>query len=587
MTAATPTSRLPGPGYSSGRASGTRKPGDTKHGRHARTADSGQSGASLAGRRRTADPGRFLLPALLGLYVVLSILLFDPKLGTFGDNAIYLILGKSLAGGNGYRDLYLPGAPVHTQYPPGFPVILAGITLLCGGVNVLAAKLFVVLTGIGAMFFIYRLCELTFPKRAWPIMALFASVPALVENNHWVLSEMPFLLATVAALYCLVLADQRSRATAVRLRVGACGLAVAASFIRTAGVAVVLGVLLFFLVRRRYRELVLLVLLFAAATLPWQLHNTGAGHTQPYLEQLLARQPYSLEQGRAGISDWALRVWQNLRDYAATVIPRMLFPTRDDSWYEIISGIILSLLAAIGFLRSFRKPASQTPVGQLASKAPVGRVGALQSCAVFAAPLLLCWPNIWVSERLLLPFLPLVIVFLFYGLDWLGAKLGWRRFAPAFIGALVLANTVHMASLAGKAVSDNLGYLRGDRCSGYEVDWRRYFEAIDWIKAQTPADAVVMARKPEFVYLLSGRQSYCYPITTDSAKIKLSLRRCQYVLADNFQWTRTTPMLLMPVLHDNPGLWSLLFTTSPPKFYVLSVVQGTQVSRPTPAYGRE
>ena len=531
------------------------------------------------------DVRRWLLPALLGLYVVFSVLLFDPKPATFGDNAIYMILGKSLAAGTGYRNIYLPDAPVHTQYPPGFPLMLAGVTLLCGGINVLASKLLVVLTGIGAMFFIYRLCELTFRKRAWPVMVLFASLPTLVENNHWVLSEIPFLLVTMAALFCLVLADQRpTRAVAARLRMGACGLAVAACFIRTAGVAVVLGVLLFFLVRHRYRDLVLLLLLFAATTIPWQLHNTRASHAQPYFEQLLAKNPYFPEQGRAGIADWVTRVWLNLRDYVARAIPRMLFPTREDSWYEAIAGIILSLPMALGFFLSFRKSApaapaqklaGTAPAWQLASAAPVRQFGALQSCAVFAAPLLLCWPHVWASERFLLPFLPLVVVFLFYGVDWLGAKLGWRRFAPAFIGALVLANTVHMASLARKAVSDNLGYLRGDRYSGYEIDWRRYFEAIDWIK-ETPADAVVLARKPEFVYLLSGRRSFCYPFSDDHAEVKSAILRSQYVLVDNFRWTDLTVRVVGPVLSDNPDLWELAFTTSPPESYVLRVKPGVQ-----------
>jgi 4-amino-4-deoxy-L-arabinose transferase-like glycosyltransferase len=257
---------------------------------------------------------------------VLSVLLFDPKPTTSGDNARYLMLGKSLAEGKGYRDLYLPDAPVHTQYPPGFPLILAAITLVSGGVNVLAAKLFVVLTGIGAMFFIYRLGELIFRDKASPVMVLFASVPALVVNNHWILSEVPFLLLLAATLYCLVLADGRPRATAARLQIGACGLAVAACLIRTAGVVVVLGMVLLFLVRRQYRNLFILLLLLAVAAVPWQVHNASAGHSQPYLEQLLAKNPYYLDHGRAGIADWALRVWQNLRVYVARVGPWMIFP---------------------------------------------------------------------------------------------------------------------------------------------------------------------------------------------------------------------------------------------------------------------
>jgi hypothetical protein len=415
------------------------------------------------------------------------------------------------------------------------------------------------------MFFIYRLCQLTFGKRAWLVMALFASLPALVVNNHWILTDVPFLFITVAALFCLVLADHRPGATAARLQIGACVLAVASCFIRTAGLANVLGMVMLFLVRRQYRNLIILLSLFALTAVPWQIINARAGHGQPYLEQLLAKHPYFLDRGRAGISDMALRVWKNLQAYATKVLPRMLFLTRVNSWYETFSGIILSLLAAIGFLSSFRKPAPS---------APASRVGALQSCAIFAAPVLLCWPDLWANERLLLPFLPLVVIFLFSAVDWFGARLGWRWFAPAFVGVLVLANAVQMTSLARKAVSENLGYLRGDRYSGYDLDWRHYFETIEWIRTHTPDDAVVMARKPEFVYLLSGRRSFCYPMTQDGAQIKSAILRSQYVLFDNFSWTAMTSSLLVPTLRDNVNLWKKIFATPPPEFYVLSINPG-------------
>jgi hypothetical protein len=372
---------------------------------------------------------------------------------------------------------------------------------------------------------------------------------------------MPFMLAAFAALYCLEIAELRPKATAARLRILACGLAVVACYIRTSGLAVLLGMLLLFLVRRQYRELIILLLVFAAATVPWEIHNIRAGHAQSYLEQLLAKQPYFPELGRASVADWALRIWQNLRDYVTRGVPRMLFPTHKETWYEAVCGIILSLLAAIGFLRGFRKLAARGH----------GQPGPLVACALFAVPVLLGWPRCWASNRFLLPFLPLIAIFLFYGLDWLGGKLGWRRFVPAVAGVLIIANAVHLTVLARKAVKDNLGYLHGDRYSGYPIDWHRYFEAIEWIKAQTPPDAVVMARKPEFVYLLSGRRSFCYPLTTDRAQVKSALQRCQYVLADNFQWINNTPKLLMPVLRDNPDLWSMLFTTPPPEFYVLGV----------------
>ena len=45
--------------------------------------------------------------------------------GVFHDDGVYAILAKSLATGQGYRYLHLPGAPAATHYPPGYPIFLS------------------------------------------------------------------------------------------------------------------------------------------------------------------------------------------------------------------------------------------------------------------------------------------------------------------------------------------------------------------------------------------------------------------------------------------------------------------------------
>src|SRR5262245_33726270 len=45
--------------------------------------------------------------------------------GVFHDDAMYVILARSIASGQGYRYLNLPGAPWATQHPPGYPALLA------------------------------------------------------------------------------------------------------------------------------------------------------------------------------------------------------------------------------------------------------------------------------------------------------------------------------------------------------------------------------------------------------------------------------------------------------------------------------
>lgn len=97
---------------------------------------------------------RFLVYVIVGLGFSLAMLLFDPKLYTGGDNATYLCLAKSLLAGDGYKDIYMPEEPPHTQYPPGYPLLLAGIMLFTGD-NLFLLKMFSVLLFLGSLLIFF------------------------------------------------------------------------------------------------------------------------------------------------------------------------------------------------------------------------------------------------------------------------------------------------------------------------------------------------------------------------------------------------------------------------------------------------
>src|SRR3989442_9705705 len=45
-------------------------------------------------------------------------------IGAFNDDGAYVALGQALAGGIGYRLIYLVGDPVAVKYPPGLPLLI-------------------------------------------------------------------------------------------------------------------------------------------------------------------------------------------------------------------------------------------------------------------------------------------------------------------------------------------------------------------------------------------------------------------------------------------------------------------------------
>src|SRR5260221_3739715 len=66
----------------------------------------------------------------IGLLILAALYLLQlgpmPMWPAFGDDgSVYLITAKALAAGRGYRLLNLPGEPVATLYPIGYPALLA------------------------------------------------------------------------------------------------------------------------------------------------------------------------------------------------------------------------------------------------------------------------------------------------------------------------------------------------------------------------------------------------------------------------------------------------------------------------------
>jgi hypothetical protein len=128
--------------------------------------------------------------------------------GVFYDDAQYVILAKSLATGQGYRFLNLPGAPAATHFPPGYPLLLALLWRIAPAFpeNVALFKLAnaVLLAVVAAVAFRFarRPLALPAPLAFVATLAGTATVPALVLSSS-VMSE-PLFLALLLPLLALI-----------------------------------------------------------------------------------------------------------------------------------------------------------------------------------------------------------------------------------------------------------------------------------------------------------------------------------------------------------------------------------------------
>jgi len=193
--------------------------------------------------------------------------------------------------------------------------------------------------------------------------------------------------------------------------------------------------------------------------------------------------------------------------------------------------LLVALIVAVGWLIWLRR----------------GHVGAFYFAGMLA--LLVVWPRIWAVPRFLAPLLPFTLLFaltaLSSGWDWIAQRAargsppprlprfsGWLR--PAAAVGLVVA-----LSLTNLAYAIGYQPVRDPR-------WQRYLGAMEWLRRNTPAEAVVMCRKPYDGFLHSGRRTVSVTRRSGEQLFFEELRRygVSYVVVDSLPLPGTREVVI-------------------------------------------
>jgi len=490
-----------------------------------------------------------ILWLLIILYIVLSVFLFDPKPFIGGDNARYINLARSMLLGKGYRDITHPDEPRYTLYPPGFPALLMPVIAIFG-TNIPLLKIIPMLCGLGAFIFFILIVQILFPKTwIYPAVSALCS-PILLLNGHWLLSEIPFVCFSLGGLFFFYQYQKDKRPRSAILFTF---FSIYAFLIRSAGITLIAAIALFLIVSKNYKMLIIFLAIFLALFIAWTLRNASIPGTNTYDYWFLKKNPYLDESPRINLSDFINRIIFNFKTYTLFIFPSSILSSLSNPTLLAISGIAFTALFISGVIRRLKA------------------FTFLDWYLIFSLVIIITWTETWTSERFLLPIIPVLFIYVYFGLSWISDKLKSKYLIPVVTGLILIFNLVTTVKLSAATISDNVRFLKGDRYAGYSPDWRRYFETIDWIKKNVPDDPVIMARKPEFVFLFSGRKSFVYPYTTDLDKMRASINQADYVLLDNFSWTGTTPRYLLPVLQTEPDRYEVVYRSRPPEFYVLKI----------------
>jgi hypothetical protein len=473
--------------------------------------------------------GWLVLAAVLLVEAVAVAAAFDATPHNGGDNAGYLTLAHSLVDRGAYLELWDPGEPPHTKYPPGFALVLAGLMVL--GARTWAAFKLVpaaaALVAVGMTFLLAR--QRVGVGLAAGVALLLGLSTSVVYHSSLVLSDLPFLALTLLALAAFDRADRDVEAdrTGERwFRLGAV-VAIAAYFTRSAGLPLIVAVLGWLALRRMWRRLGLFTVVFGLPALVWLFRARGvatAGGGE-YVSEFWLVDPYQPALGTVGLGGLVGRVVENLRFYVTDAIPQGMAGLDGPS--AGVVGIALCALALMGWLGRMVGWHGRGR-GAGAGSGP----GAAELFFPLYAGLIMLWPEVWSGDRFALPLLPLILLYAVEGVSMaFGTFMSGEAPPLGVVGPPRLAMVVLGLAGAGLLMPQLRGVMEhravAEGCAGvaaelgpfscYGPGWTEFAAAAHWSGANLPEGSAVFSRKPRIFYLLSGRPSLTFPYSPDPA----------------------------------------------------------------------
>jgi hypothetical protein len=441
--------------------------------------------------RRTTAWWPLALVGVGGLALATGLAIVDAlPAGVVADDAFYVILARALASGEGYRYLNVPGHPAGTHFPPGYPALLAVVSLLAPAfpASVVAFKALNAAFLAAASVLVTRLLRTRVGMSAAWCVAVGAvtaiSVPLLILGNL-VLSELCFIALALALLVALErLADAPVPAWRVLLLGAAIGLC---ALVRTHGVVLVPAAVVVLGARRRWRDAALLTAAAVACLLPWQLWTARHGGTLP--APLLGMYD--------SYASWWLR---GLRTLGVSMVPQTIAKTTSET-----SGMLAVLFSPLR--GSVAHAVTLAALAALAVAACVATWRRMPVTLLFLAgylAIVIVWP--FQTARFVWTVWPLVLALVAVG-GWTAlGRPGWR--AP--VRAALAVAFVWVA--VGYAAYEVRG-IRGRWWSSIpRANTPRIAMAVRWVTANTAPDEVVATENEGAVYLYTGRQAV--PIIT-------------------------------------------------------------------------
>ena len=541
------------------------------------------------------------------IVVAVAVILWIPRLSgpidLRWDGSVYYVLGTSLSTGAGYRIISEPGCPEALQYPPLLPGIIAMYqrvfhstdpAIVGPPLRISYAALFVT---YGVLVFALATRYLVAP------LALVATLVCLLHHSMIFFSdilcaELPFAVITVALAFAMTRGGcSRPR----RRELVLLGLATVGFALRTAGIALFAALILEPLARRRWALASIRAAIAIVPIAVWQLYIEGVRSSAEYRHPAYEyqRAPYLFYN--VSYAENASLVDPNRpelgRASAGTMITRSLnnLPRVGEAIGESVTAYDFYWRLAFSQLQRCLFKREVIPVGLVSLAIIMFAIltflgfiilivqndWRLVSIGVASIALVCATPWAFQFERYLAPMGAILTIAMVVAVSELPRILLSRRstrlvvlfqrwlFVPLFGGVLLLqAYTLwkifQERSRNGAMYVATPGVVAPHFFSHDQV-WFGWEEAVAWLKANAPSDAIIATSASHLCYLYTGRKGVAPPVEHNPSRTRRLLESVpvSYVIVDR--------SCDLPAIETGSQAWQLVKQFHGTRLYVRRV----------------
>lgn len=471
---------------------------------------------------------------------------FNTKPDLNGDNINYYIYATSLATGHGYSDLSHPDCKPTSNFPPGYPLLMTPLRMVTD--SIVAQKWLneiFVLAGILLIFFTLLRLDLR-----WDI-SFVASAAGLFAPRLWhfstmMMSEASFFLTSAFVFFALAryftaeTKDERCWSDVKHPWLWAMIVVLVLNYhIRTQGLALVAGVGVLLLFKRRWVALGTTIVGFITGCLPYMIRNRVLGlNGNRYMDTIMLKNPFQPDAGSLTLPEVVERFFETLKMLVFNAIPNTIFPYLDVNcdqpeysfWIYVIGALVLTVII-IGYWS----------MGSIRWGLIAYLAATLGLISIFSTPS---------GNRYITSILPLLAAGLFCGI-WQIVEWAFTKHTKwLFTGCALVLCLLFIPAKAG--IQAEIANSK----QKYPLQYTQFFTMSKQLKKKVPAGTVVCSRKPQLFWLESGLPGINYKYTKDARELILNLveNKVDYVVLDALGYS-STPLYLYPAIQKYPYLF--------------------------------